>query len=704
MNAPSRIARRPSVCPHDCPSSCSLDVEVIDGVGGLGARIGRVRGARGQSYTDGVICAKVARYAERIHHPDRLTRPLRRVGPKGEGRFAPISWDEALDEAAERFRAAAAAHGPEAVWPYYFAGTMGLVMRDGINRLRHVMGWSGQHNTICTTMAWTGYAAGTGRLAGVDPREIALSDCVVIWGTNVAHTQVNVLHHAMRARRERGAKIVAIDVYENATTAQADLALILKPGTDAALACAVMHVLFRDGHADRDYLSAHTDDPAGLEAHLATRTPDWAAAITGLSVDEIEAFAALVGARKRSYFRLGYGFTRQRNGAAAMHAALCIPAVTGAWAHEGGGALHTNGAIYHWDKTLIEGLDARDPAVRVLDQSQIGRVLTGDAEALRGGGPVTALLVQNTNPASVAPEQALVKRGLARDDLFTVVHEQFLTETAAYADLVLPATMFLEHDDLYQGGGHSHVMWGGKLVDAPGECRSNHDVICALADRLDAAHPGFAMTPREMADATLRASGHGTLEALESGAWRDAQPDFRASHYLDGFAWPDGRFRFRADWATVPAPNDGPMGPWRAMPAFPDHWAAIEATDAERPFRLATSPARHFLNSTFTETGGSAGREGAPTVRIHPEDAAALGIEDGAPVALGNARGVVRLTARVTAGLRRGVLVAEGIFPNRAHPGGAGVNTLIGADPVAPYGGAAFHDAAVWVRPDGDPR
>ena len=689
MNAPARIRRRPSVCPHDCPSACALDVEVIDG-----ARIGRVRGAKDQSYTDGVICAKVARYAERVHHPDRLTRPLRRVGPKGSGRFAPVSWDEALDEAADRFREAAERLGPETVWPYYYAGTMGLVMRDGINRLRHAMRWSGQHSTICTNMAWTGFVAGTGRLAGVDPREMAKADCVVLWGTNAAHTQVNVMHHAMRARRERGAKIVAIDVYENATTAQADLALILRPGTDGALACAAMHALFRDGRADRDWLARFADDPGGLEAHLATRTPAWAAEITGLGVDEIEAFARLVGERPRSYFRLGYGFTRQRNGAANMHAALCVSAVLGAWAHEGGGAFHNNGAIYGWDKSLIEGHDLRDPSVRMLDQSQIGRVLTGDAEALRHGPPVTALLIQNTNPVSVAPEQALVRAGFARDDLFTVVHEQFLTETAEWADLVLPATMFLEHDDLYQGGGHSHVMWGGALIDPPGACRSNHAVVSALAARLGAEHPGFAMSAREIADETLRRSGHGGLDALEARSWIDVQPPFRAAHHLDGFAWPDGRFRLRADWANTVAPNGGAglFGPWRAMPGFPDHWPVIEAADADRPFRLATSPARHFLNSTFTETPGSAGREGPPRLRLHPEDAAALGVGEGDPVVVGNARGAVRLDATLSAGQRPGVAIAESIHPNRAHRGGCGINTLIGADCVAPHGGAAFHE------------
>src|SRR5918997_164444 len=493
MNLAPKIERRHSACPHDCPSTCALDVEVIDG-----RSIGRVRGAEDNSYTAGVICAKVARYVERIHHPDRLTHPLKRTGPKGSGQFARIGWDEALDLVADTFLEAERRISPEAVWPYYYAGTMGLVMRDGINRLRHVKKYSGQFSTICTNIAWTGYIAGTGKLAGSDPREMAQSDCVVIWGTNAVHTQVNVMTHATRARRERGAKIVAVDVYMNATMKQADMALLLRPGTDGALACAVMHILFRDGYADWEYLERYTDAPRELEAHLRTRDPEWASAITGLPAAEIEAFAKLVGERKRSFFRLGYGFARQRNGAVAMHAASCIAAVTGAWQHEGGGAFHSNSGVYGWRKTLIEGLDVADPSVRKLVQVEIGRVLTGDAEALRHGPPVTAMLIQNTNPVSVAPEQDAVKRGFARENLFTCVHEQFMTETALMADVVLPATMFLEHDDLYQAGGQQHIQLGPKLVERPGECRSNHEVICGLAERVGAEHPGFGMTPLEM--------------------------------------------------------------------------------------------------------------------------------------------------------------------------------------------------------------
>jgi anaerobic selenocysteine-containing dehydrogenase len=683
-----------SACPHDCPSTCALEVEIMDE-----RTIGRVRGAADNGYTAGVICEKVARYAERAHHPDRLTQPLRRIGDKGSGRFAPISWDDALDLVAEKLLRAEQAHGSEAVWPYYYAGTMGFVQRDGINRLRHVKKYSGFFSTICVNSAWTGFMAGTGKLAGADPREMAKSDLVVIWGTNAVNTQVNVMTHATRARKERGAKIVVVDVYMNATMKQADLAVLLRPGTDGALACAVMHCLFRDGKADWDYLERYTDVPHELEAHMRTRDPAWASKITGCPVETIEEFARLVGERKRAYFRLGYGFSRSRNGPTNMHAANCIAAVTGAWQLEGGGAFHNNGDVFHLNKTMIEGSDVRDPSIRMLDQSRIGPILTGDKEALLGGGPVSALLIQNTNPVSVAPDQEVVKRGFAREDLFVCVHEQFMTDTAKVADVVLPATMFVEHDDFYTAGGSQYILLGPKLIDPPGECRSNHEVICALAGRLGAAHPGFAMTPSELIDATLQKSGWGTLKDLEANRWIDCQPDFATAHYLNGFAYPDGKFRFKPDWPNVPFGRwHRNMPPQQPMPTLPDHWDVIEEADDEHPFRLATSPSRGFLNSTFTETPTSLGRERRPTVMINPEDASALSVADGEQIVLGNRRGEVRIHAKLFDGVRRGVLIAESLWPNSAYADGRGINTLTGSDSIAPYGGAAFHDNKVWVR------
>jgi anaerobic selenocysteine-containing dehydrogenase len=682
-----------SACPHDCPSTCALDVELIDE-----RTIGRVRGAKDNDYTAGVICAKVARYAEREHHKDRLKHPLQRVGAKGEGKFRQISWDDALDLVAGKFQEAERRHGAEGVWPYHYAGTMGLVMRDGIERLCHAKKYSGFHSSICVNPAYAGFAAGTGTVAGVDPREMATSDLVVIWGTNAVSTQVNVMTHATRARKERGAKIAAVDVYMNGTMEQADLPVLVKPGTDGALACAVMHCLFRDGYADWDYLDKYTDAPRELVAHVRTRDSAWASAITGTPVETIEEFAKLIGERKRAFFRLGYGFSRSRNGAANMHAASCIPAVTGAWQLEGGGAFHINADIYKLDKTVIEGLDVWDRSVRMLDQSRIGAILTGDAEALRGGPPVTAMLIQSTNPVSVAPDQNKVKAGFAREDLFVCVHEQFMTETAQMADVVLPATTFLEHDDIYRGGGHQYLILGPKLVEPPGECRNNHEVLCGLAKRLGVKHRGFDMSPRELIDQMLQVSKRGTLAELEANRWLDCQPPFRQAHFIDGFKWPDGKFRFKPDWNNVPFRSPYKSGPITAMPVLPDHWTSIEQADAEHPFRLATSPARGFLNSTFNETPTSLAQENRPTLFIHPGDAAEQGIGEGDLVTLGNRRGQVRLHAKLFDGVRRGVLIAESIWPNSAYDDGCGINSLTGADSIAPYGGAAFHDNKVWIR------
>ncbi|KAB2726201.1 molybdopterin oxidoreductase family protein [Brucella intermedia] len=688
-----------SACPHDCPSTCALDVEILDE-----RTIGRVRGAKDNSYTAGVICAKVARYAERVHHPDRLKHPLVRAGAKGEGQWKQASWEAALDLIAERFLKAEQDYGSESVWPYYYAGTMGLVQRDSINRLRFAKRYSNQFDSFCTNMAWTGYFAGTGSLTGPDPREMAKADVVVIWGTNAAATQVNVMTHAVRARKERGAKIVVIDVYANATVRQADMGIVLKPGTDGAFACAVMHVLFRDGLADWDYLERYTDDPKGLEKHLQTRTPEWAAAITGLSVDEIEAFAHLVGETKRTYFRLGYGFTRQRNGAVNMHAAASIACVTGAFLHEGGGAFHSNSGIFKMDKREIEGRAMQDVSLRFLDQSKIGRILTGDPEALYGGPPVMAMLIQNTNPMNVTPEQRLVRKGFAREDLFVAVHEQFMTDTAKMADVVLPATTFLEHDDIYRGGGQQHVVLGPKLIEPLADARPNIFVINELAKRLGVGHlPGFDLEERTLIDNMNANSDLPHFDELKEKRFVDLQPPFEEAHYINGFKWPDGKFRFRPDWTGSPSPNKPPevmglQGPHQSIPEFPDHWEVIETADAEHPFRMTTSPAHNFLNSTFAETPTSLAKEIRPELLIHPDDAAELGIEDGERIEIGNHRGELVLHAVLRAGQKRGVVVSEGIFPNSTFERGEGINILIGAEPAAPYGGLAVHDTKIWIR------
>ncbi|HLJ63162.1 MAG TPA: molybdopterin oxidoreductase family protein [Stellaceae bacterium] len=678
-----------SVCPHDCPSTCGLAVERLDA-----RTIGRVRGSPTHPYTAGVVCAKVGRYAERQHHPDRLRAPLRRVGAKGAGRgaFVEIGWEEALDEVAAQLTHAAARYGSETVWPYFYAGTMGLVQRDGINRLRHAMGYSRQHSTFCNALSDAGWQAGVGTKRGVDAREIALSDLVVMWGGNPVSTQVNVMSWISRARKERGAPFVVIDPYRTPTAEIADLHLALRPGTDGALACAVMHVLFREGYADRAYLAKYTAGADELEAHLASRDPAWAAAITGLSEGAIIDFARLYGRTRRSYIRYGYGFTRSRNGAAQLFAATCLPAVTGAWQHPGGGGLYSNGGgLYKIDRTLIEGLDLLDRSVRILDQARIGPVLLGDASDLGDGPPVTALFIQNTNPMVVAPESVKVRAGMARDDLFICVHEQFMTETAAMADIVLPATTFLEHDDLYTASGHTLLQVARQVIEPLAEARSNHWVISALARRLGATHEGFAMSAWEMIEHTLASSSLPDAGTIHAQGGHDLALPFERAHFLDGFGHADKRFHFKADWPKI-GPDHG------AMPALPDHVAVIDAADGEHPFRMVTAPSRSFLNTSFNNTPSSIGREGRPRMLIHPSDLAALGLMDGERIRTGNERASVVLHARAFDGLQPGVVVVEGIWPNHAFEEGVGINALTSADPGLPNGGGVYHDTAVWIR------
>jgi anaerobic selenocysteine-containing dehydrogenase len=684
MNAPLRIL--PSVCPHDCTSTCALDVEVTDA-----RTIGRVRGSQRNSYTAGVICEKVARYAERQHHPDRLEQPLMRTGPKGSKQWKAISWGEALDRTAEAFIQKAALHGAETVWPYFYAGTMGLVQRDGIQRLRHAMKYSRWYSTICVALSDSGWLAGVGSKRGVDLREASEhADLIVIWGGNPVNTQVNVMQHAM-AGKKRGAKLVVVDPYRTGTAEKADLHLPVRPGTDGALACAVMHVLFAEGFADWDYLRRYTDCPDELAEHVKTRTPQWATAITGLSVETIVGFARMYGAAKASFIRCHHGFSRSRNGAANMHAVTCLPAITGAWQHKGGGAIYGHTAIYPLNRSLIEGLDVLDTSVRELDQSRLGPILTGDADALKGGPPVTAMLVQNTNPAMVCPDLHKVHAGLAREDLFTCVHEQFMTETAAFADIVLPATTFLEHDDFYTASGHTTFQVARKIVEAPGEARENHYVICELAKRLGAKHAGFDMSAWDIMDATLRTSGMWDAATNYERGGQDFAYPFERMHFLDGFDTADRKFHFKGDWERF-------GGRWQEMPVLPDHLNVIDNATVEKPYRLVAAPARTFLNSSFTETPSSLKRERRPTALLHPEDCTALGVAEGDRVQLGNERGSVVVHAKAQGGQQRGVVVVEGIWPNQYFDNGIGINALTSAQPGWPNGGAVFHDTAVWIR------
>jgi anaerobic selenocysteine-containing dehydrogenase len=677
-----------SACPHDCPSACALEVEVLSG-----GRIGRIKGARDNSYTRGVVCAKVARYSERIDHPDRLLYPLRRSGPKGSGQFERIAWEAALAEIADRFSAIAQRSGSEAIWPYHSGGNMGVLQRYGLDRLRNPMRYSRQHTTICVTPAESGWLAGVGKLVGPDPRELEAADLIVIWGGNPVSTQVNVMTHVARARKTRASKLVVVDVYRTPTVEQADLALIINPGSDAALALAIMHVLLAEDLVDRTYLARYTDFDAQTERHIRSRSPQWAAEITGLKAEDIIAFARAYGSTRKSFIRVGFGFTRTRNGASAMHAVSCLPAMTGAWGEKGGGAFFLSFDKSQWglDTSLVNASDAVDPAIRMLDQSRIGAVLCGEPQALSGGPPVEGMLMQNANSATVAPSTAKVLNGLAREDLFLVVQEQFLTATARYADIVLPATMFVEHDDIYYGLGHTHLTFGPKLVEPRGEARSNSYTVRELGRRLGIDHPSITMSDLELLDHALARGALGRFSEAAQVGWIDRALSFEAAHFVDGFPQPDGKFHFKPDWSKV--------GPGHAlMPRVADWSPAYERAGPRHPYKLVCPPARQFLNSTFSETPTSLSKEVGPCLRIHPNAARREGIEAGGWVRIGNERGCVVVPAKLDAGQQEMTLIVEGIWPAEAFQEGRAINTLIGDDPVPPNGGAGFHDTAVWLE------
>lgn len=680
----------PSVCPHDCPSVCALEVEKkADGT------LGRVHGSTRNPYTAGTLCAKVARYAERFHHPDRLGVPLLRTGPKGSRQFTPIGWDEALDRAAEGLLAAERQYGPEAVWPYFYAGTMGYVQLNSIERLRHVKRYSRMKATFCVMLSDTGWRAGYGRRWGVSPVEMGEhAGLVLIWGTNPVNTHVNMMHHVTKAKK-RGAPVIVVDAYRTGTAEAADIHLAPRPGTDGALAAAIGHVLFAEGFADRAYIDRFADLPFDeIAAHYAAKTPEWAEGICGVPAEDIRKVARLYGGTTPAYLRVGYGFTRHRNGSASMHAVACLPVITGAWQHKGGGALYSMGDSFKLNLEMIAGLDALDRSTRLLDQSRIGPILTGCREDLGDGPPVTALFIQNTNPAIVAPESGLVRQGLLREDLFTVVHEQFLTDTAAHADIVLPATMFLEHDDLYTASAHSRIQITKKIFEPWRECRSNHEVIKALAARVGAEHPAFGMDDWALIDDMLARSGRPSAEAIHAAGGYDVLPDYDESHFTHGFPTPDGRFRFAPPWSEYGARHE-------TMPRMADHQAVIDEVGPEHPFRLVAAPSRQFLNSSFTEMPTGRAREVRPTALIHPDTLLDLNLADGDPVRVGNRRGSVVVHAKAKPGQHRQTVVIEGIWPTDGFKEHRPVNTLISAEPGFPNGGGVFHDTAVWVRAAG---
>jgi anaerobic selenocysteine-containing dehydrogenase len=674
-----------SVCPHDCPSACALLLDAPDG------RLATVTGDPHHPFTQGVICGKVRAYAERVHSPLRVLRPLRRVGPKGTGRFQPLSWDDAIEEIAARWRRIIEVDGPEAILPFSYAGTMGQVQYFAGHPLFHALGASRLDRTICIATAYAGWRATVGAVTGNDSEQMVGADLIVLWGINAAYTSINVMTLVKQAR-ERGAHVIAVDPYRTPTAAEADEHLAVRPGTDAALALAVMHVLIGEGRVDHDYIGRATVGYARLAEHVKAWPPERAAAITGVPAARITAFARRYGAGPRAFIRVGIGLSRHDNGGMTCRTLACLPALTGAYADPHGGALLSSGGAFGLDLTVFERPDLLPrPAPRLINMIRLGRTLTDPA--LRP--PVRALYVYNANPAAVCPDQTHVLRGLARDDLFTVVHEQVLTDTAHWADLVLPATMSVEHEDLYRSYGHVHLQLARPVLEPPGEARTNWEVFGRLARALGVAEAHYARSPAELirdalarGDASVRSITYERLCAEGSVRLHLPRP-YRP--FADGAPTPSGKIElYSASLAE------------RGMPALPTYVPLSEGPESadlvtRYPLQCIVPPNRFFLNSSFSQSERLRRRQGQPTVLLAPEDAATRGIADGDAVRVASPRGEAGFTARVTDATRPGVAVIEGLWWHRFHPGGRNVNTLTSDRVTDMGGGPAFHSNLVEV-------
>ncbi|HEX3177669.1 MAG TPA: molybdopterin oxidoreductase family protein [Methylomirabilota bacterium] len=674
-----------SVCPHDCPSCCSLDVTVTDG------RIAAVTGTAGHPFTQGVICGKVREYAERVHSPLRVLTPLRRSGPKGAGRFVPVTWEAAVADIAARWRAIVAEHGGEAILPYSYAGSMGQVQFWAGHPLFHALGASRLDRTICVTTAYAGWRATVGQVTGNDSEQMVGADLVVLWGVNAAYSTINVMTLVKQARA-RGAYVVVIDPYRTATALQADEHLMVRPGTDGALALAVMHVLVTEGLIDRDYVERATLGFADLAEHVKGYAPEQVAGVTGLPAETIVRFARRYGGTRAAFIRVGIGLSRHDNGGMTCRTVACLPALTGAYAHPHGGALLSSGGAFELDLTAFERPDLMPAPTRVINMIKLGRALTDAALA----PPVKALYVYSSNPAAVCPQQELVLRGLAREDLFTVVHEQVLTDTTHYADYVLPATTSMEHLDVYRSFGQFYLQLAEPVIAPVGEARSNWDVCGALAKALDLTQAAthYARGP-EAAVRTALANGGPSVRPVTWERLR-AEKSVRLAlprpylPFANGAPTPSGKVEFvSADLAR------------QGLPALPTWTPLAEGPQrgdvARYPLQCIVPPNRFFLNSSFSQSERLRRRQGTPTVMLAADDAAARGIADGDTVAVESARGAARFTARVTDATRPGVVVVEGIWWHRFHPGGRGVNVLTDDRTADMGGGPTFHSNLVEV-------
>ncbi|ABO53534.1 molybdopterin oxidoreductase family protein [Burkholderia sp. SIMBA_043] len=689
MNGATQIAR--AVCPHDCPDTCAMRVTVENG------KAIKVTGDPEHPPTQGVLCTKVSRYADRVHHPDRLTVPLKRIGAKGEGRFAPITWNEAFDEIGRRL-GEIAARSPESILPYSYAGTMGLVQGEGIaQRFFHKIGASRLERTICAAAGTAGLRYTYGGNIGMHLEHFEESELILIWGANPIASSLHFWTRAQEAKR-RGARLVAIDPYRSLTAEKCHQHIALKPGTDGAFALGMMNVLITENLLDHDYIARHTVGFEALKARALSYPPERVAQICGIDASELIELARRYGATRKASIRLNYGMQRVRGGGNAVRAIASLPALTGAWRDRAGGLLLSSSEFAPIDHAallrpdLIPGWPHKLP--RIINMNAIGDALLHPGDDAFGP-KVEAVIVYNSNPVAVAPDSSKVAAGFAREDLFTVVLEHFQTDTVDFADIVLPATTQLEHLDIHKSYGHTYVMANLPAIPPVGEARPNTEIFRGIARSMGLDEPALYHSDEEVAQAALRWDDP-TLDSdwntLKHAGWvklKLADAPFANG----GFRTPSGKCEFHSarleQMGLDPVPDYLP--PYESAEASPE-------LAARYPLAMISPPARHFLNSTFVNVESLRNTEGEPHLDIHPADAESRGIGDGGMVRIFNDRGSMQAVARVTDRARAGLVVGLSIWWKKLSADGRNANEVTSQALTDLGNSATFYDCLVEVE------
>ena len=657
----------------------------------------RVAGDPDHPVTKGFLCAKVNRYVERTYHDDRLTTPMRRAGPKGSGKFEAITWDAALDEIATRLgNIARSSDGPEAILPYSYAGTMGLVQGSSMDhRFFHLLGASKLDRTICSMAGTIGMRMTVGANVGADSEGVPESDFVLLWGTNTLTANPHLWPFILQARA-RGAPIICIDPIQTRTAMQCDEWLPIRPGTDAALALGMMHVLFAQGLEDREYLERHTLGHEAMRERAAEWTPARTAAVTGLPADVITSLATRFGHARAAFIRVNYGLQRHAGGGMAVRTIACLPAVAGHWRRAGGGVQLSTSANFQFNRAALERADL-GPRTRTINMIRLGDALTLP-DAGVGGPPVKAMIVYNSNPAAVAPDRNAVLRGMAREDLFTVVLEHFQTDTADWADIVLPATTQLEHWDIHFAYGHHYVTLNRPAIAPVGEAKPNSEIFRLLAARMGMTDPtmrddDLTLIRQALSSQSPKLEGV-TLDTLLEHGWTRLNVPTPFLPYATGdFPTPSGKCEFHSERLEAlgfdPLPTYIP--PYESMERDP-------GLVARYPLTLISSPAHTFLNTTFVNVTSLRRQAHEPEVLLHPADAERRGIAAGVMVTVRNDRGAFVARARVEAGIREGVAWAPSIWWGKLADDGANANQTTSQRITDLGNGPVFYDNQVEVE------